>query len=67
MPAGAAFARGGLTGVFVAEGEAARLRWVAPGERRGELLVVRAGLEPGERVILEPAGLVDGTAVEVPP
>ena len=64
VPAAAVFARGGLTGVFVADGGEARLRWIAPGERRGDLVGVRAGLEPGERVILEPAALVDGAPVE---
>jgi RND family efflux transporter MFP subunit len=64
VPAAAVFARGGLTGVFVAEEGAARLRWIALGERRGDLVAVRAGLEPGERVILDPAGLVDGAPVE---
>jgi RND family efflux transporter MFP subunit len=63
VPAVAAFARGGLTGVFVAEGDRARLRWIAPGERRGDLLVVRAGLEPGEQVVLDPGGLVDGARI----
>lgn len=63
IPAAAAFARGGLTGVFVAEGGVARLRWIAPGERRGDLLIVRAGLAEGERAILDPAGLADGAAV----
>lgn len=64
VPASAVIARGGLTGVFVAEGGVARLRWIAPGERRGDLLAVRAGLAAGERVILDPAGLQDGSPVD---
>jgi RND family efflux transporter MFP subunit len=63
IPAGAAFARGGLTGVFVAADGVARLRWIAAGQRDGERLAVRAGLEAGERVVLDPAGLADGDAV----
>ena len=63
VPATAAFERGGLTGVFVVSDGRARLRWVAAGARDGDTLEIRAGVEPGERVVLEPAGLVDGTPV----
>jgi RND family efflux transporter MFP subunit len=63
VPAAAVFERGGLTGVFVATDGKARLRWVAPGARDGDLVEIRAGVETGERVVLEPAGLVDGAAV----
>jgi RND family efflux transporter MFP subunit len=63
VPAGAVFARGGLTGVFVAEGGVARLRWIAAGARRDGLVVVRAGLVAGERVVVDPVGLADGVAV----
>jgi RND family efflux transporter MFP subunit len=65
VPARAVFARGGLTGVFVADGSTARLRWIAAGvEERGQR-EVRAGLVAGERVVLEPAGLEDGAAIVV--
>jgi RND family efflux transporter MFP subunit len=67
VPAAATFARGGLTGVFVAEDGVARLRWIAPGERRGDLLVVRAGVAAGERTILDPTGLADGATVSEEP
>jgi RND family efflux transporter MFP subunit len=63
VPAAAAFERGGLTGVFVVSDGRARLRWVAAGAREGDTLEIRAGVEPGERVVIEPAGLVDGTPV----
>ena len=43
----------------------ARLRWVATGARDGDTVEVRAGLEAGERVVLEPAGLADGAPVRV--
>jgi len=61
VPAAAVFERGGLTGVFVAKDGKARLRWIAAGAREGDLVEARAGLEAGERVVLAPADLVDGT------
>jgi len=63
IPAAAVVERGGLVGVFVAAEGHSRLRWLAPGERRGDRLVVRSGLEAGELVILDPAGLADGDPV----
>jgi len=63
IPAAAIVERGGLVGVFVAEEGRSLLRWLAPGERRGDRLVVRSGLEAGELVILDPAGLADGDPV----
>jgi RND family efflux transporter MFP subunit len=63
VPAAALFERGGLTGLFVVSDGKARLRWVAAGAREGDAVEVRAGVEPGERVVLSPAGLVDGSPV----
>jgi membrane fusion protein, multidrug efflux system len=63
VPASAVFARGGLTGVFVVADGVARLRWVAAGVPAGGLVEIRAGLEAGERVALDPAGLADGIPV----
>jgi RND family efflux transporter MFP subunit len=63
VPATAVFARGGLTGVFVVEGGSARLRFVALGSREGAAVEVRAGLAAGEKVVLDPEGLVDGALV----
>ena len=65
VPASAIVERGGLTGVFVAEGETAFLRWISAGPREGNLVVVRSGLEAGEKVILSPGGLVDGAPIRV--
>ena len=64
VPADALFERGGLVGVFVVSGGRARLRWVAAGARDGNTAEIRAGLEAGERVVLAPAGLEDGTPVK---
>lgn len=63
VPAAALFERGGLTGVFVVADGKARLRWVAAGARDADTVEVRAGVEPGERVVLDPSGLVDGNPV----
>jgi multidrug efflux pump subunit AcrA (membrane-fusion protein) len=63
VPLSAVFARGGLNGLFVAEDGTARLRWVALGERSGDAVEIRAGLDAGERVILDPTGLVEGSPV----
>jgi len=64
IPAAALFERGGLAGVYVVSDGRARLRWVAAGARDGDTVEARAGVEPGERVVLEPAGLVDGAPVK---
>jgi RND family efflux transporter MFP subunit len=63
VPATALFERGGLTGLFVVDEGHARLRWVAAGARDGEQVEIRAGVEAGERVVLDPAGVEDGLAV----
>jgi RND family efflux transporter MFP subunit len=63
VPESAVFQRGGLSGVFVVTKAQARLRWVAVGGTEGGFTEVRAGLEAGERVVLEPAGLIDGQPV----
>ena len=63
VPQSAVFPRGGLNGLFVVENDTARLRWVALGERAGDAVEVRAGIESGERVVLDPAGLVEGAPV----
>ena len=63
VPAGAVIRRGGLTGVYVIREGRAWLRWIAPGDTFGDALEARAGLEPNERVALDPARLHDGAAV----
>jgi membrane fusion protein (multidrug efflux system) len=64
VPAVAVFERGGLTGLFVVSGGQARLRWVAVGARTGDAIEVRAGVAPDERVVVAPADLSDGAAVQ---
>jgi membrane fusion protein, multidrug efflux system len=63
VPATAVFQRGGLSGVFVVKDGTARLRWIATGATAGASTEVRSGVEAGERVALDPAGLVDGQPV----
>jgi RND family efflux transporter MFP subunit len=67
VPRSALVERGDLTGVFVATAGRAELRWIAVGEAAGDGVRVRAGLEPGERVIDAPGALRDGQPVEVAP
>jgi membrane fusion protein, multidrug efflux system len=67
VPRSALVERGDLTGVFVASGGRAELRWLALGELTGDRVPVRAGLAPGERVIDAPGSLRDGDPVEVRP
>jgi RND family efflux transporter MFP subunit len=62
-PTTALFQRGGLTGLFVIADGKARLRWVAAGRSDGGLTEIRAGVDAGERVASDPAGLADGTPV----
>jgi RND family efflux transporter MFP subunit len=67
VPRRALVERGALTGVFVVEDGRARLRWISPGEPAGDALQVRAGLTPGEEIILEPGSVADGQRVEATP
>lgn len=63
VPATALFERGGLTGLFVVRDGRARLRWVASGAGSDGGVEIRSGLEAGERVVLAPEGLRDGSVV----
>lgn len=67
VPRSAVVQRGDLTGVFVADGGKARLRWISPGELAGDRVAVRAGLRAGDTVIDAPGALRDGQPVEVQP
>jgi membrane fusion protein, multidrug efflux system len=63
VPPSALVRRGGLLGLFVVEGGRARLRWIALGESDSAGAEVRAGVDAGETVVLEPGDLSDGTPV----
>lgn len=67
VPETALVRRGELTGVFVAQGGKAELRWLDVGEPQGSQVPVRAGLRPEDPIIDQPAGLVDGQPIEVRP
>ncbi|HKB69624.1 MAG TPA: efflux RND transporter periplasmic adaptor subunit [Thermoanaerobaculia bacterium] len=67
VPAAAVVERGGLTGVFVVDEGKASLRWIDVGPRRGDEVEVRAGLAPGDRVVLSPGDLADGAPVVLAP
>jgi len=64
-PGSALVRHGALTGLYVVEEGRARLRWISVGGTVGDGVIVRAGLSPGDEVILDPAGLVDGAPVRV--
>lgn len=63
LPSSALVTRGELTGVFVAEGGKAHLRWLSLGERTTTSVEVRAGLDAGEAVIDAPKDLKDGQPI----
>jgi RND family efflux transporter MFP subunit len=65
VPSSALVERGDLTGVFVAQGGRAELRWLSLGKAEGGMVAVRAGLRAGELVINAPGVLRDGQPVEV--
>ena len=67
VPARALVRRGGLTGLFVVDEGVARLRWLRVGRESADRVEVLAGLEPGDLVVLDPAGLQDGRAVRSAP
>lgn len=65
-PVSALFRHQGQWAVFKVEGGRARLRRVEIGQNNGEFAEVRAGLQPGERVVLHPGqSIADGSAVRV--
>jgi len=65
VPVESLVSRGALSGVFVIDGDQARLRWLKLGRTREDRVEVLAGLEPGERFALSPGSLVDGQPVRV--
>lgn len=68
VPEEAVLTQGQMDGVFVVDQGLARLRWIQVGRREGGIAQVLSGLSAGERVIAPvPAGLQDGTPIEVAP
>jgi len=66
VPAAAIVRRGPLTGVFVVDGDVARLRWITLGDTRGRRVEAASGLDAGERVVADPSSeLVDGRRIEI--
>lgn len=65
IPESALVRRGQLSLVFVVDaGRRARMRAITPGARAGDAVEVLAGIQPGERVVVNPpAPLVDGAEV----
>lgn len=67
-PLSALFRHQGHWAVFKAEGGHARLQRVEIGQNDGEYAEVRAGLEPGDRVVLHPGrSVADGTPIRARP
>jgi multidrug efflux pump subunit AcrA (membrane-fusion protein) len=54
VPAAAVFHRSEVTAVYVVSEDNVSLRQVRPGQKIGERIEILAGLEPGERVALDP-------------
>jgi RND family efflux transporter MFP subunit len=64
LPAGALVTRGALNGAYVLRDGRASLRWLRLGRSVGGGVVVLAGLDPGDSVVLDPRGLEDGRRAE---
>lgn len=66
LPRAAIVRRGGLDGVFVLDGDAARFRWLRTGKEIDDLVEVNAGLTAGETILLGATGtLRDGASVDI--
>ncbi len=67
IPQRTVFKRGQLEGVFVITPDSkAQLRWITTGSHQNEMVNVLSGLNPGDKIVIEPESkLTDGQAVEV--
>lgn len=63
IPSSAVLERGQLNAVFVSESGQARLRLVRLGSTSATQTWIRAGLSPGEQIILNPGTISDGQAI----
>jgi len=65
VPTGALFRRANAWSAFVVSEGRARMRTLEIGQRNAELAEVEAGIQPGEKVIIYPSGLIiDGVRVD---
>lgn len=68
VPRRAVIRRGGMQGVFIADGERASFRLLELADAAGDVMEVLSGLAAGDRVVLDPpATLTEGAAIEVQP
>jgi multidrug efflux pump subunit AcrA (membrane-fusion protein) len=67
VPAASVVRRGQLSLVFIVDGSGrARMRAISAGSRGGEWIEILAGVQAGERVLLDPPpALVDGTPLRI--
>jgi RND family efflux transporter MFP subunit len=66
VPPSAILTRDGETAVFVVDGDRVRRARIETGATLGELVEVKSGVKPGEKIVLKPAeGLADGAQVKV--
>ncbi len=66
VPVSAVVKRDGEPAVFVVEGEHAQRVQVATGEALGEMIEIKSGVKPGQKIVLKPGdALADGAAVKV--
>ena len=66
VPPSAIVTRDGETAVFVVDGDRVRRARIETGATLGELVEVKSGVKPGEKIVLKPAeGLADGAQVKV--
>ncbi len=64
VPADSVVTRGQLQGLFIVDGDVARLRWVRTGHEVDGRLEILSGLEAGESFVLQPTSeLTDGAPV----
>jgi multidrug efflux pump subunit AcrA (membrane-fusion protein) len=65
VPAKALREEAGASHLFVVREQRIEERIVQPGERRGDVLAIVTGVQPGERVVVDPgADVRDGARVE---
>jgi multidrug efflux pump subunit AcrA (membrane-fusion protein) len=52
--------------VFLLQGDRVRQKIIEPGEKLGDMIEVKEGLVPGDRVVINPPkGLKDGSKIKI--